>query len=165
MPEEAPTAPVVRELATRIVIAYVRRNQIGADQLAAVISTVHQTLVGLGKPQPAISEPAIPAVPIRQSVRRDHVICLDCGWRGQMLRRHITTSHGLGVQEYRNRWNLRPEHPLTAPGYSELRSSMVKQLGLGRTRTTSDDASEPAAAKSARPRRRARPRAGSKPST
>jgi predicted transcriptional regulator len=65
MPEEAPTAPVVRELATRIVIAYVRRNQIGADQLAAVISTVHQTLVGLGKPQPAISEPAIPAVPIR----------------------------------------------------------------------------------------------------
>ena len=38
------------ELTTNIVAAYVRRNQIGADQLPILISTVHQALASLGKP-------------------------------------------------------------------------------------------------------------------
>ena len=36
--------------------------------------------------------------------------------------------------EYRVRWSLRAEHPLTAPAYSERRSALAKQLGLGRHR-------------------------------
>jgi hypothetical protein len=34
--------------------------------------------------------------------------------------------------EYRRRWGLRPDHPLTAPAYSEHRSTLARQLGLGR---------------------------------
>jgi hypothetical protein len=48
-------------------------------------------------------------------VHRDYVVCLDCGWRGQMLRRHVTTAHGLTVEEYRARWNLLADHAMTAP--------------------------------------------------
>ena len=50
MPDEQPSATLDRELTTNIVAAYVRRNQIGSDQLATLILTVHQALVGLGKP-------------------------------------------------------------------------------------------------------------------
>src|SRR6266478_291789 len=75
-------------------------------------------------------------VPIRRSVHRDYVVCLECGWRGQMLRRHIA-GHGLSVEQYRARWSLRPDHPITAPDYSERRSTIAKQLGLGRTREAS----------------------------
>jgi predicted transcriptional regulator len=32
------------------------------------------------------------------------------------------------------RWKLPSDHPLTAPAYSEQRSAMAKQLGLGRKR-------------------------------
>ena len=71
-----------------------------------------------------------PAVPIRQSVHRDYVICLECGWRGQMLRRHIANGHELTVEQYRTRWNLSRDHPMTAPGYSERRSTLAKQAGL-----------------------------------
>src|SRR6266851_4114134 len=131
-PDEPPSPLLDRELTTNIVAAYVRRNQIGADQLPVLISTVHQALVGLGKPATETGIERTPAVPIRQSVHRDHVVCLDCGWRGQMLKRHLTTAHGLTVEEYRARWNLPADHAMTAPAYSERRSTMAKQLGLGR---------------------------------
>jgi len=155
MPEETPSASINRELAAKISAAYVRRNRIGSDQLATVISTVHQTFSGLGKPVAEVGGERTPAVPGRRSVHRDYVVCLDCGWRGQMLRRPIA-GHGLSVEQYRARWSLRPDHPITAPGYSERRSTMAKQLGLGRlgweSRTT-------AAPETPTPRRRpGRPR-------
>ena len=64
-----------------------------------------------------------------------YVVCLDCGWRGQLLRRHVHERHGLGPNQYRARWGLSAEHPLTAPAYSERRSALAKQLGLGQMRT------------------------------
>jgi predicted transcriptional regulator len=44
MPEELSPGSLDRELTANIVTAYVRRNQIGPEQLATLISTVHQTL-------------------------------------------------------------------------------------------------------------------------
>jgi predicted transcriptional regulator len=155
MPDEQPT-----ELVAKIIAAYVRRNQVPPDQLASLISTVHQALGGLGKATPEAVVERTPAVSIRRSVHRDHVICLDCGWRGQMLRRHVTTAHGLTVEKYRARWSLAADHAMTAPGYSERRSTMAKQLGLGRARGASVKAPELPAPESpvAAPRRRGRPR-------
>ena len=109
MSDELPTASANRELTAKIVAAYVQGNQIGADQVASLISTVQEALAGLGRPE----EPAArtPAVPIRRSIHRDYVVCLECGWRGQMLRRHIATAHGLTVEQYRARWNLQSRAP------------------------------------------------------
>jgi predicted transcriptional regulator len=137
MPEEPPPPSTNRELTATIVAAYVRQNQIASDQLATLISTVHRALVGLGKPATEAEVERTPAVPIRRSVHRDYVVCLECGWRGQMLKRHVATGHGLTVEQYRARWNLPREHPMIAPGYSEQRSSLAKQIGLGRGRRAS----------------------------
>jgi predicted transcriptional regulator len=155
------------ELTTNIVAAYVRRNQIGADQLPILISTVHQALASLGKSVAQFDRERTPAVPIRRSIHRDYVVCLECGWRGKMLRRHLATGHELSVEQYRVRWNLPREHPMTAPSYSEQRSSLAKQIGLGRGRGRGRSASReepgpvapeiPAAAQP-RSRRRGRPR-------
>jgi predicted transcriptional regulator len=163
MPDETPSASVNRELTTKIVAAYVRRNQVASDQLATLISTVHQAFSGLGKSVAEVSADRTPAVPIRRSVHRDFVICLECGWRGQMLRRHVATGHGLSVEQYRARWNLPREHPLVAPGYSERRSGLAKQIGLGRGRRVSREEPEPVAPEASAatqppPRRRGRPR-------
>ena len=49
-----------------------------------------------------------------------------------MLQRHISTRHALNKDEYLKRWGLRNDHPLTAPAYSECRSTLAKALGLGR---------------------------------
>jgi predicted transcriptional regulator len=114
-----------RQLAARIVGGYLRRNQVAPDQLAALISAVHDALGRLGK---AATEPAakrVPAVSVKRSVTRDLVICLDCGWRGKMLRRHLMLRHGLNIDQYRARWGLPRDHAMTAPAYSERRSRGV----------------------------------------
>lgn len=118
-----------RQRTAEIVTAYVKHHKLSGDELVALISTVHQALAGASvEPEPE----RMPAVPIRQSVRQEYVVCLDCGWRGKMLGRHILSSHQLTRTEYRARWKLSPGHPLTAPGYSERRSQYAKQIGLGR---------------------------------
>ena len=164
MPEETPSVSANRELTTEIVAAYVRPNKVASDQLATVISTVHEAFAGLGKPVAEFDAQRTPAVPIRRSVHRDYVVCLECGWRGLMVRRHLATSHGLTVEQYRARWNLPREHPMVAPGYSERRSSLAKEIGLGRGRRASREEPEPVApeepaAAQTRSRRRGRPSA------
>jgi len=155
MPDDQRSAYVDQELATKIVAAYVRRNQLGADQLGSLIATVYQALAGLGKSLEAVIMERTPAVPIRRSVHRNYVVCLDCGWRGQMLRRHVASAHGLSVDEYRARWNLPRNHAMTAPGYSERRSTMAKQFGLGQRRKgmrKTAPSRQPASTRRGRPR-------------
>ena len=163
MPEELPPGSLNRELTANIVAAYVRRNQVGSDQLGELISAVYRALSGLGKPTTEAGGERTAAVPIRRSVHRDYVVCLECGLRGQMLRRHLATRHALTVEQYRARWKLPRDHPLTAPGYSERRSGLAKQLGLGRGRSASREepaspAPEDPAAPQPRSRRRGRAR-------
>jgi predicted transcriptional regulator len=141
------TERVSPHLTAIIVRGYVRHHRLGPDQLPDLIASVHRTLGQLGQQvQPA--EVLTPAVPVRRSVHRDYVICLDCGYRGKTLRRHISSRHGLTGDEYRQRWSLRNDHPLTAPAYSEHRSTLAKELGLGR-KSTPAVASAPAAAEPA----------------
>src|SRR6266851_2480345 len=119
------------QLTATIVGSYVRHHTVGADQVSDLIATVHRALGQLGQPnQP--EEVRTPAVSVRRSVSQDYVVCMDCGYRGKTLRRHITTRHGLNRDEYLRRWGLHADHLLTAPAYSERRSTMAKALGFGR---------------------------------
>jgi len=119
------------QLVTKIITSYVSHHSLSPDQIPELISSVHRTIGNLGKPAEP-QAPLTPAVPVRRSVQRDAVVCLDCGWKGKMLRRHLNTRHGLSAELYLRRWNLASDHPLTAPSYSEQRSSLAKELGLGR---------------------------------
>src|SRR5438874_13610019 len=95
---------------TQIVAAYVRKNLIATDQIAGLINAVHATLSGLGNE--VIEEPPrVPAVSVRRSVRPAYIICMDCGYKGQMLKKHLQSRHGLSVLEYRSRWKLASEYP------------------------------------------------------
>jgi len=132
------TERVSPHLTARIVRGYVRHHRLGPDQLPDLIGSVHRALGQLG--QQVQEEVLNPAVSIRQSVRHDYVVCLDCGYRGKTLRRHLGVRHGLTGDD----------HPLTAPAYSEQRSTLAKELGLGRKSVTAvtpaPATAEPAAA-------------------
>jgi predicted transcriptional regulator len=114
-----------------IVSSYVRHHQIAPDQLAGLIVEVHRALASLGRAT-RVQELPTPAVPIRRSVQQDYVVCLECGFRAQALRRHLRVAHGLDGAGYRSRWNLPIAYPLTAPDYSARRSRLAKKIGLGR---------------------------------
>ena len=48
-----------------------------------------------------------------------------------MLRRHLKSAYGMTPEQYRERWNLRPDYPMVAPKYAEQRSALAKKIGLG----------------------------------
>jgi predicted transcriptional regulator len=129
------TEKVDPHLTAKIVQSYVRHHRLGPDQLADLITSVYRAIGQLGQP-PEPDEVLIPAVSVRRSIHRDYVVCLDCGYRGKMLRRHIATRHGLSRDDYRQRWGLRSNHALTAPAYSEHRSTTAKARGFGRKLAT-----------------------------
>jgi predicted transcriptional regulator len=114
-------------------------NRLATNELPSVITSVHKAVSGLGK-RASSAEILTPAVPVRHSVRTDYVVCLECGFRSRALRRHLRTQHGLERAEYYARWQLPPDHPIIAPGYSARRSALAKELGLGRGRKTANAA-------------------------
>jgi len=100
---------------TKIVGSYLRNHRVGASELPHLITTVHRSLSELGLPTP-VEQVLTPAVSVRQSVRHDYVVCLDCGHRGRTLRRHISHRHGLSRDEYLRRWGLQPRPSPDGPG-------------------------------------------------
>ncbi len=133
MADDSNAQKVDPSLIAEIVSSYVAKNSIGVDQIGDLITMVHRTLSGLGENATApVPGPLVRAVSIRRSVQPDYVVCLECGFRGIALRRHLRVRHGLDVTDYRARWKLSPDHAVTAPAYSARRSTMAREIGLGR---------------------------------
>jgi MucR family transcriptional regulator, transcriptional regulator of exopolysaccharide biosynthesis len=126
------------EHVAKIVIAYAKRNSLAADQLPALIATVHGALASIeGGGQPERAKELVPAVPIRRSIQLDAITCLDCGYRGKMLKRHLISAHQLTPNDYRQRWGLKIDYPMVAPNYAASRSELAKSIGLGSRRRSS----------------------------
>jgi len=119
-------------LTTDIVVSYVSNNSVAADEVSALIQSVHGTLAGLGSGGATAEARPEPAVSVRSSVKRDHIVCLEDGKKMKMLKRHLMTDHGLTPDEYRARWGLSSDYPMVAPDYAEKRRDLAKKIGLGR---------------------------------
>ena len=119
-------------LASDIVAAHVSNNSVSVDDVPTLITNVYGALAGLGSGAKAVEVAPEPAVSIRSSVKKDHIVCLDCGKKMKMLKRHLMTEHGMTIDEYKARWNLGADYPMVAPDYAETRRTLAKQIGLGR---------------------------------
>jgi predicted transcriptional regulator len=123
--------PTIDHAAT-ITAAYLGNHNVTPDQIPTIIASVHAALGALSTPvEPTVPARPHPAVSIRKSVTPDAIVCLDCGFAGKMIRRHLTTAHGLSVEQYRERWGLGPDYPVVAPNYAQKRSALAKEIGLG----------------------------------
>ncbi len=124
------------ELAADIVSAYVSKNSVPLAELPNVINSVHTTLnqiasgVTVATPAP-LGEPA---VPIKKSVTPDFIICLEDGKQFKSLKRHLRTAYGMTPDQYREKWDLKPDYPMVAPAYAKRRSALAKASGLGQQR-------------------------------
>ena len=127
------------ELATDLTIAWLSNpnTRTSADDVPAFLQSMYAAVEKLGG-SPAAETPEqdtqeyVPAVTVRKSLAgRDHIISLIDGKPYRTLRRHLT-SNGLTPEEYRARYNLKPDYPMVAESYSEARRAMAKSIGLGR---------------------------------
>lgn len=123
-----------------VVASYVSHNNMRSEDVAAFITQTHAAIASISTPvgTPAADTPAEdapeypPAVTVRKSLgSRDHILSLIDGKPYKSLKRHLG-SHGLTPAEYRERYGLKADYPMVAPGYSEQRREVAKRLGLGR---------------------------------
>lgn len=119
-------------LTADIVSAHVSNNDVAVSGIPALIQSVYQSLANADAPAPVVEEQREPAVSVRASVKPDAITCLECGFKGKMLKRHLMTEHGLDPKEYKTRWNLPSDYPLVAPNYAAQRAELAKTIGLGR---------------------------------
>ena len=156
-------------LTADIASSFVTKNRLAIGDIGGMIASVHEALAGLGQP-PALAAPEyVPAVTLRKSLADPtKIISMIDGKSYAVLKRHLTTQ-GLTPAEYRARYNLPADDPMTAPAYSEMRKAMAVKIGLGRKKaerpklgmvTPSANAAPPSAAaarKSRGPVRKATP--------
>jgi predicted transcriptional regulator len=133
MMHDTDNTPTLAELTTEIVAAYVGHHSVATADFGRLIAAVGQELAGLGQ-EPEQPTKAEPAVPVRHSVRRDHLVCLTCGKPFKALRRHLRTSHDLTPDSYRLMFALARDYPMVAAASSEQRAAIARRSGLGQRR-------------------------------
>jgi predicted transcriptional regulator len=133
--DDTGTPEAVLRLTAQIVSAHVEHNPVQADALPSLIEKVYRTLRDVGQ---APVEPAkpVPAVPVKQSVKPDFIVCLEDGKKLKMLKRHLMTAYKMTPGQYRARWGLPADYPMVAPSYAKVRSGLAKKIGLGRKSTS-----------------------------
>lgn len=119
-------------LTSDIVAAHVSNNNVAVEDVTNLIQNVYGALAGLGGSAPVEEARPEPAVSVRSSVKKDHLVCLEDGKKMKMLKRHLMTDHGMTPEDYRARWGLSADYPMVAPDYAEKRRDLAKKIGLGR---------------------------------
>ena len=123
------------EIVVEIVSAYVSNNAVPVEALPDLIASVAAAVGRLTKDITAVeAKPLKPAVPVRESLTADYVVCLEDGKKFKSIKRHLASRHGMAPDEYRAKWKLPADHPMVAPSYTAARSRLAKKMGLGRKR-------------------------------
>jgi predicted transcriptional regulator len=119
-------------LTAKIVSALAGANDVEADQLPFLITSVYQTLAMVGHTVVSMLKVVQPAVSTKASLFSDHLVCLECGQEFQILRRHIAAEHRLTPEQYRVKWGLPHDYPMVSADYAAQQSRFAKARRSGR---------------------------------
>jgi predicted transcriptional regulator len=149
----------LRTLVAEVAAAYFSNSHVTATDIPTVIAHIAQSLQNVG--QEAVESAPAEAAPeepkkltraqIQKSITPDALISFEDGRSYKTLRRHLSV-RGLSPEQYRQKWGLPGDYPMTAPSYSEQRKALAQKIGLGRKTAPAPRAAKPAGS----PRRTAR---------
>lgn len=123
------------QLAASIVTANATGRGFSTDQLVEMIKSVTETLENLAEVPMAESAAAAPGEkPIlawQDSITKNSITCLICGFQGTTLNAHIRRKHNLTSKEYCAQFGIPARTALVSKAYSAKRSKMAKESNLG----------------------------------
>jgi predicted transcriptional regulator len=137
------SARELRECATRIVVAFLSRNEVASSEIAPL---VQQTLQAIAQPEiywatPAedqsptpVARPEVKQVDNHAPTDKNFVTCLECGKKFKSLRRHLSEIHGMTPDKYVKKWNVSADEALVAQSLSEKRSKMAQMANFGQVK-------------------------------
>jgi predicted transcriptional regulator len=135
-------ASEVLKLTAQIVMSHASMSELTPEELVDEIKEVYNVMSSLdtgalleevvaekGAEAGAVKKPP---VPLKDIVKAKYVVCLECGKKMKTLKTHLRKAHNLMPKEYYRRFGLDPKKfPLVCKEYSEQRSKLAKERGLG----------------------------------
>ena len=120
------------EMTAEIVKAHAGASQMTSDQILEDLTKVYAALQALESGQPLEGGgEAEPALSMKQSFKKNEVVCLICGKGGmKTLARHLAQVHNLKPGAYRKQFGIPSGQSLTARNFSESRRKMALERGL-----------------------------------
>lgn len=122
------------ELTAKVVANHLSNNTVDVKDIPGLIRQVYKTMEQLNGSNASLTPSVQPAVPIKDSIKPDYIVCLEDGKRLKMLKRYLRTKYQLSPEDYKKRWGLPPDYPLVAPNYALKRQELAKSIGLGRNK-------------------------------
>lgn len=121
------------EHTSKAIVAYAQAGATG-DEIADAIPRIHAAFMATLRSivSPANLPKQEPAVPVKKSITHDYIICLEDGSKHRSMKRYLANKFGMTPEEYRSKWGLPKDYPITAPEYSARRSQFAKDSGLGK---------------------------------
>ena len=142
------------EQVTQVITAYLSHNTVAPAEVRGVVRDIFEQYAEMANPKPAqeveTTRP-VPAVPVRRSITPDYLICLEDGSKRAALTRYLRSRYDMTPDEYRRKWGLPADYPMTAPNVQARNSARAKQHGFGRHRDTDDRDQQPAPAEAVEP--------------
>lgn len=113
--------------AAAVVAGYVSHHDTPWAEVPKMLTELIEHLSGEKPPRPT------PPVPIEESYTDDYIVCLEDGNRVTLLKRYLRTHFDMSVEDYFEKWGLPPDYPIVTKSYSEKRSQIAKDQGLGKS--------------------------------
>lgn len=124
--------PTLIELAAQIVSSQASSSRMTSEELIVSLNKVHEKLKNLeAGAETAIETPVAPAVTGKQSIKKNEIICLECGKGGfTILKRHLSQVHDISAGEYRKKHGIPATVTLAAKSFVEKRKAYAKERDL-----------------------------------
>ena len=122
-----------------LVREFTSRYPVEAKDMPGFIMSVHEAILkiansALTMPTLAVQAPVLtPAVPVDQSVTEDYIVCLEDGSKHRMMKRYLMRKFQMTPDDYRAKWSLGKDYPMTAASHSAKQREGALRVGLGTT--------------------------------
>jgi len=116
----------VNQATITLAAAYLSCNKVPLGEIANVLKIIDDAIGGIDLEVPR------PAVSIEESIQDDFLVCLEDGKQVTLLKRYLKQAFGMTPEDYREKWNLPEDYPMVPKKYSEKRSGIAKEHGLGK---------------------------------
>ena len=127
----------ILEMTASIVAAHAQTTALTTEEVIGELKKVYAALQAIESgtvvtEETGITEPATPALTIRQAFKTNEVFCLVCGKGGmKTLTRHLNQAHQLKPAQYRKQFSIPKTQPLMSKAYAIKRKEIAAGMDLG----------------------------------
>lgn len=118
------------EMAQEIVVAQAGTKTMTTEEMKVALQEAFNMLKSLDAGTMETEVAKEPDIDPKKSIKKNKIICLECGQEFKMLSAKHLETHGLNAKTYREKYGFRKRQSLCAKTLSETRAESAKARGI-----------------------------------